>query len=283
MFLEGGSFIMKSRTFIKLASFALFSLIGFTTLTGQAEAANSYNQTLAEDAPVQNVDGSYAFAGETWDEIKDLGHGNHLVALQGSIGTSSFNTSDWYFTSPDPGLDGYSDSLVKAKIDSWYQANIANQENLEAYVKPVLVNNPSQGYVDSTISEPQGPQDSEGLFTNWGQTMLNIFGTRVDEEHGQKQAFAMSAADVGGEFVTVNYPFEFVDYSWTTRQLTDNAKQHIKNLQGVGIDSSSWLRSPGNRSYSVAVITPSISEVANMLVWAPVVVVPAIVIHLSEK
>ena len=274
---------MKRRTFITLAGLALVSLIGFTTLTGRAEEADSYNQTIAGDAPVQNVDGSYAFAGKTWDEIKDLGQGNHLVALQGSIGTWSFNTSDWYFTSPDPGLDGYSDSLIKAKIDEWYQVNIANQENLEEYVKPVLVNNPNQGYVDSTITESQGSQDPDGLFTNWGQTMLNIFGTRVDEEHGQKQAFAMSAADVGGEFVTVDKQFGPIDYSWTTRKLTDNAEQHLKNLQGVGINISSWLRSPGNRSYSVAVMYPSISEVVNMLVWAPTAVVPAVVIHLSEE
>ena len=95
---------MKNKTFITLAGFAFLSFTGFMTLTGQAEEVNSYSPKIEGDAPVQNGDGSYVFAGETWDEIKDLGQGNHLVALQGSIGTWSFNTSDWYFTSPDPCL-----------------------------------------------------------------------------------------------------------------------------------------------------------------------------------
>ncbi|USI64663.1 Ig-like domain-containing protein [Lactococcus petauri] len=228
--------------------------------------------TKGNDAPIVNRDGTVSFANEIWDVIKDpdqMGVGNYLIAMETSIGSSTFNNlrnGDYYFQENDSSLDGYQspDNLVKPLVDSWYNSNIAGTD-YEQYVQPVVLNNPTLGDLMTPtfggwFSNTNGSSNSGFLAMN----QPNAFSTEVNVMNGEKDAFLMSTSDVS-------------DGQAPSGNLTYSAIKHRDRLMENGI-LTSWLRSPGSVYRNVSRIDSEETELHSYLVSSNYSVVPSLVI-----
>lgn len=208
------------------------------------------------------------FMNQKWDVIKgpeELGTGNYLIAMEKSIGTSSFNKSSYYYSTNADSSDGYQQSEIKKVVDTWYDNNIKGTP-FENFVQPVILSNPTLGDMKKFDWSSNDNGHSRKGFLAINQP--NAYPTLINDVKGAKQAFAMSGSDVS------NGKGEYGD-------LTPNVLFHMKKLKNNGIDSF-WLRSPGEYYNLAERLTNSKDEVWDNNIEREESVVPSLVIHTGD-
>lgn len=225
----------------------------------------------AANLPKLSEDGkTVQFMNQTWSVIRKLPNNNYLIGGQQKLSNSKFTDGDNFFNTNDSHLDGYTNSLVKTKIDEWYNKNIKGTM-YEYAVQPVVLSNPTLGnLIELNILKTN---TTDNLNTNWWKTGEEKYRTTVNSS-GSKQAFALSSADVSTGTQQEN--------NWWP-VLSEDGIAYRNALKSAGIDYT-WLRSPGVSHNLAADLYSSFGNVVSNYVTNPSgAVVPSLAVRIDNE
>uniref|UniRef100_UPI00359C946D bacterial Ig-like domain-containing protein n=1 Tax=Lactococcus garvieae TaxID=1363 RepID=UPI00359C946D len=246
--------------------------VGTYTITYSYEGKTAALTLTVDPSPVLSADGQEVqFMGQSWSVLRgpaELGEGNYLVAAQKALKNVKFKNGNSFFEMNNRYADGYLTSNVKAELDTWYDDHVKGTA-FERYVQPVVLPNPTLGdMIDLGILKSN---TENGPDSTWYLTHDAKYRTRVDESHGVKQAFAMSAADVSSGKRTPGHDI--------STDLTSEAIAWRDKLKANGTNIT-WLRSPGVTYNSGAIVDSGYGSVCDSnTVTRASGVVPMLVVH----